>query len=542
VKASRWLATSVSALIALAVAATPAMAAPTPAAPAGSFVDSIGVNVHLGFEGTPYVERLPLVEQRLEELGIRHVRTGFYPAAPGIDAAIRELGAAGIGSDLIMGSPLETPGGLPRMLADVKASLLGSVDSLEGPNEYSTSGDGEWKAHLVAYQEQLYDEAKADPALASLPVLGPSIVHGDQAALGDVSAFLDRGNIHSYPEGEGPQYKLEYFLRQAALNSGAKPIVATETGYTNALGWTPSGPGEQRPISEAAAAVYFPRLYLEYWSHGIGRTYAYQLLDEHEDASLENREDHFGLLRHDLSPKPAAVAIGNLIALLADPGPAFTPGSLEYTLAGGTPPVKSVLLEKHDGAFYLALWRQQSVWNSTTKQPIAAAPEPLKVSFPGGEVGYAVYEPSVSSAPQASGGPTATVNVEVGAGVTVLKLTPTPKAPPQQTGGDPGTGSSSAPVTGLAQPAVVGATMLPLPIWSAPRCVVPELRGLTVPAAKAKARRGGCDPLAAAVSPASGKGLPRSVKPRVVRTEPKAGTVLAAGAAVRIDARRYRQR
>jgi hypothetical protein len=512
-----------------ALAAAPAGAAT--ARRADAFVESIGVNVHLGYGGTPYTESLPTLEQRLGELGVHHVRTGFLPGSATIDKGVEELGALGIGSTLIMGVPTEPSGALPQMLGDIEALPAGSVDAVEGPNEWSTSGHTNWKAELVAYQERLFREVNERSALAALPVLGPSIVGGGQAALGNISAYLDDGNIHSYPEGDVPENKLSYYLKQAALNSGTKPIEATETGYTNATAWTPSGPGENKPISEAAAAVYLPRLYLEYWSHGITRTFDYELVDEYENAALDEREDHFGLLRHDLTLKPAASALANLTAILADPGPAVAPGSLEYTLAGGEAKVRSVLMEKNDGTFYLALWRMQSIWNPDTKQPIAAAPEPLEVSFTAGPVDWSAYEPTTSAAPVSSGGPSQTVTVPVGAGVTILRLEATDEAP--STEPEPGApGGSPAAVPPATAPIVP--QVLPLPQWSAPRCVVPPLAGRRLAAAKASVRGAGCLPRAVAVLTHPRRPSAAERAQRVTRSTPTAGTVLDAGATVKL--------
>jgi hypothetical protein len=502
-------------------------ASATTARRADAFVESIGVNIHLGYAGTPYTEDLPALERSLGELGIRHVRTGFSPGSAEIDQGVRDLGALGIGSTLIMGTPLEGTGALPQMLDDIKSSLLGSVDAVEGPNEWSTSSDPEWKAHLVAYQERLYREVNEDSALANLPVIGPSIVHNDQATLGDLSSFLDDGNIHSYPEGAAPENKLSYYLQRAVLNSGSKPIEATETGYTNATNWTPAGAGENKPISEAAAAVYLPRLFLEYWNHGITRTFSYELVDEYENAASDEREDHFGLLRHDLTPKPAASALENLTALLDDPGPGFAPGSLEYSLSGGNAQVKSVLMEKRDGTFYLALWRLQNIWNPDTKEQIAAAPEALEVSFPTEPVDYEVYEPTVSGAPISSGGPTQNLSVEVGAGVTILKVDPAPASP----------ASPSVPAATLPTPPTVVTgleNVLPLSTWAAPRCVVPPLRGQKLTVAKATLRRALCLPQGVAVVTHPKRKAPVTEPPKVTRVKPRAGTVLAAGAAVKL--------
>ena len=242
------------------------------------------------------------------------------------------------------------------------------MEAIEGPNEYSTSGDPNWKPNLVAYQQALYAQVKADPELAALPVIGPSIVHNDQAALGDISAYLDCGNIHSYPQGNPPD-KLGSFIAKAELNSGAKPIVATETGYHTALNWS----GENPPVSEAAMATYMPRLFLEYFRWGIARTFSYELLDEFDDPGWTRQEANFGLLRHDLSPKPAFDALRNTIGSSKTPArpsarrPSTTRSAKPASLPRpGKRGLHKVLLQKRDGSFYLALWRRPA---SGTRSP-----------------------------------------------------------------------------------------------------------------------------------------------------------------------------
>jgi hypothetical protein len=101
-------------------------------------------------------------------------------------------------------------------------------------------------------------------------------------------------------------------------------------------------------------AKYTLRNLLAMWNHGVARTYIYELIDEGTDPT--NKEDNFGLLYNNAAPKPAYTALRNLIALLADHGPAFAPQSLKWSMAGDTANVEDTLLEKRDGSFYLALW------------------------------------------------------------------------------------------------------------------------------------------------------------------------------------------
>lgn len=516
------------ALVALALLLLPAAsAAAVTARPADSFVDSIGVNVHLGFTDTPYFEEYDGVAAALEQLGVRHVRDVLYrDSSEDQYEAIDDLASRGIGSTLVLGSPADGASGLEELITSLKSKLAGAVDAVEGPNEYSTtSGDAEWVNHLTAYQQQLDAEINADPALEDLPVIGPSIVHGDQDELGNVSSYLDYGNIHSYPQGNPPD-KLGSFITRAELNSGTKPIAATETGYHTALNWS----GEQPPVSEAAMATYVPRLFLEYFRWGIVRTFSYELLDEFPNPALDQREDHFGLLRNDLAPKPAFTALANTIAILEDPGPAFVPGSLDYTLSENgvdfpgpeSTGLHRVLMNKRDGSFYLALWRTTSVWDPAKQESIAAPAEPVTVTVKPGIESAVEYLPNDSSAPVWSlTKPADPVSVEVGPRVVILKLMlaaeglPSPPTEPSTSGNDTSTDIE-----------------LPEQVPPPRRCHVPALRDRTLSSARKRLASAGC-----ALGAVTRVGDSAHRPPRVIRQAPRPGARRAPGALVRLTLR-----
>ena len=412
----------------LSVALPPASsaAAEEPATTANAFVDSIGVNTHMLYTGTPYYDRFDQVKQRLLELGVHHIREDLGPDRPDQYERLNELAAAGIRSTLILGDPRNGTAGLEERVAMVREQLAGAVDAVEGPNEYSTRGGATWREDLISYQQQLYAAVKGDPTLASLPVIGPSIVHGDQAALGDVSSSLDFGNMHSYPNGAMPEANLSSQLAQAALNSGSKPIMATETGYNTAV----NSEGELKPASEDAMATYTPRLFLEYFERGVSRTYSYELLDEAPDAAQTDPESHFGLLRNDLSPKPTFDALRNLIGILSDSGGSFTPEPLDYTIDSAPTDLHQVLLQKSDGSYYLALWRAESVWDPATRQPINAPSSPVTLRFNRRVDGVQRYMPNESSSPSdMAPKPDNSIAVKAGPEVTILRLELGPPVP-----------------------------------------------------------------------------------------------------------------
>src|SRR5712691_3345090 len=64
----------------LAVSAE-ALASPAKPKRADAFVDSIGVNTHLGYNDTHYNES-DVVERKLSELGVRYIRDGLSQGKP----------------------------------------------------------------------------------------------------------------------------------------------------------------------------------------------------------------------------------------------------------------------------------------------------------------------------------------------------------------------------------------------------------------------------------------------------------------------------
>lgn len=415
------------ALLVLALAVpSAASAVETPARTSDSFVDSIGVNTHTFFSDTVYHSRFSTVKQRLAELGVRHVREELMPDRSDQYERLRELAGIGIRSTLIMGDPDDGAGALRELVSIAKDELGGALAAVEGSNEYDARGGTGWAAALRDHQSRLYAAVKSDPALARLPVVGPSIVsHRKKDELGDISSVLDYGNVHSYPDGYLPEDNLSTHLGRAAANSAAKPVMATETGYHTALAWR----GEHKPTSPEAAATYMPRLFLEYFRRGVARTFSYELLDKWDEP--QERESNFGLLHNDLSPKPAFLALRNTIAILSDPGPAFAPGALDFAFGGDQRELRHLLLQKRDGTFYLALWRADSVWDPVSRTPPAAAPTtPLTVEFGRRLHRAEVYMPNVSAAPiDVRPGTAAPVSLQVGPQVTILKVVPGQRKP-----------------------------------------------------------------------------------------------------------------
>jgi hypothetical protein len=380
---------------------------PLPAAPAVAAADfraTVGVNVHLSYGDTAYAD-FAAVQRALADLGVRHVRDGACAGCTEANDRIRALGEDGVRFTLIAGSPKDSTGSLADNLASIR-SLRPAVEAVEGPNEYDNQGDPQWAAALRGYQRELAEGVAADPELQGLPVIGPSFVRPDsRAAAGDLSAWMTHGNLHSYTGGAEPSSGLDRERSLAAAVSGDRPVVATETGYHDAVDATAGQPG----VSEETAAAYIPRLYLDYFDAGIRRAFVYELADQKPDPAGTDPERHFGLVRSDWTPKPAYAALKGLLAAIGDGAPEGRT-TLRYDLQGEPEDTRRLLLASGDGSLRLVLWRDV---------PAGAPAERITVRF-----GEAVERAEVLRRGRTAGeqADPAEVPVELGADPVVVRI------------------------------------------------------------------------------------------------------------------------
>ena len=364
------------------------------AASADAFVDSMGINAHWSYPDTPYGAQYSAVRDLLVASGLRHVR--------GDMSQVQDLGAHGIQTTVVADLPNYTnsnPSVVTSTVAAIKtANTNGQIDAVEGPNEpdifwvmfqKSYNGNGYIQyannngdrsgiaAGATAFQTDLYTALKADPATAPLTVFGPAVGIYTIFPSGSLTNVVDLGNFHPYPYGgnslsyPAPYDGIaKYFWQSdqpsvniddwpAAFNNDAppfapKPMGATETGYYTTSQVTDG-------ISERVQGKYIPRLFAEYFRKGIRRTFTYEFVDEFNDPS--SKEANFGIVRHDLTPKPAYTALKSVISVLSEKGARFTPTGLNYTMQVSAVPgydrtsyLHHLLLQKSNGSFYLLLW------------------------------------------------------------------------------------------------------------------------------------------------------------------------------------------
>jgi hypothetical protein len=364
---------------------------PRPTLRVRDFVDGIGMNTKFKDVASQY-GRTDIPLKRLQYLGVRLVREGF-PARELTDrqmAGYRALAAAGGRFTFVTHN--EKP--IAQMVADIAAferEFPGAVRAVEGPNELNnwpiTYQGITGQTAAKSYMSGLYAAVRNDPTLSAANVL----VYGatDYPA---IATTADLANIHSYERNALGSHERLRTDRDEQLGAyAADPVsppglapgwVVTETGYHT---WVGSGYAEGvDPDTQAKLGMM---LLLNVAELGGREVYWYQLLDAWGVPG--NGEAAFGIFDHSGAPKPFAIALHNLTALLEDSGEnakTFAATPRPYSISGnrGSQPhngVYHLLMQRSDGVHMLALWREGVIWDVNADCAIALAPQTTTVSL-----------------------------------------------------------------------------------------------------------------------------------------------------------------
>lgn len=389
------------------------------------FVDTIGVNVHLHYTNTQYYTAYSTLKTRLQELGVRHIRDGLLDTTDQwFYDRINELASLGIKGIFITDLPM-------NRIVPTADKITSAIEAFEGPNEVNDNG---WtQAGARQYQIDLWNTLAPNPTYQNIPVIGLSTTDAIWAnGLSSLSSYCDYGNIHSYQGGWYPENTFNNCNLDTGIATatdpypyGGKALWATETGYTNAVNATIG----QEPVNETLSGAYLPRVYLDHYRSGIIRTYFYELINLRPDPGATDEQANYGILRNDLSYKPAGYALRNMVSILKDAGPIFPSNSgIDYSLSN--PNVQSVLFQKRNGRFYLALWLQTSMWDNVnpygSKLPVDPPDEACTVTFNTPLAHLAVYSGLHNSGYSTSNyvAP-ASINLTISERVIILAMTPT---------------------------------------------------------------------------------------------------------------------
>jgi hypothetical protein len=362
-----------------------------------AFVNSIGVNTHLNYFDTKYGD-FPFVQRELESIGIRHLRDGLHLQNADYNNTLYgrwvQLGSIGIRFDGVL-DPRSNLGAVSPSLLSQFDQLTGhALESVEGPNELDISNLQDWASIDRSYQEAIFTSERSMANARPIKVIGPSMAAASNGSqLSDIQDRIDEGNLHPYPAAKMPSAVFPEQTDFAKKMSGDKQIVFTESGYHNAL----NDHRDQPAVSEAAAAKYIPRLFLEDYARGIARTYLYEFLDEAADPRLTKCQMHWGLIRADGSEKPAFTAMKNLIGELKDGSEPARLHPLAWSLSAKNENTHHLLLEKADGELDLVLWQEVTSYDYVRQVDIANAPLAGVLTLGSQARSITLYEPAAQA-------------------------------------------------------------------------------------------------------------------------------------------------
>lgn len=357
------------------------------ATPAQSLVNSSGVVTHLTYTDSLYYSAWPTILNRLETLGVKHVRDGFgyWPQGSVFYSRHNQLANAGITTDYVV--PWDTT--VTAQTLEQFAGQVQDMGALESPNECDADANcggggllGIFNAvHMLPV---LYSAAQN----LNVPLMGPSYVYPESYPLTGNIGWLTNGNsMHVYFGGRNPgsagwgdfdaqgnSYgSMSFWNDMSQIDTPAKTPTITETGYM-------SFPSTSTPytVPENVETAYIQRTLLLAYKHGYKGTFIYELVDDPSSPA------GYGLLRSDLSEKPAFIGMSNMLNLLTDNGGSFTPGSLPYLISGGDRNLNHLLLEKSDGSYWLVLWLEEPSWDPANTAPLTVTPENIGIELGSG--------------------------------------------------------------------------------------------------------------------------------------------------------------
>jgi len=351
------------------------------------FVDSVGAVTHLTYLNTNYYRDWPTVFYDLQRLGVRHIRDGYqnWGAGSPFFSEHRQLASASIKTTYVIPySPATTAASVEGV-----AQEAGDMEAVEDPNECDVAGYcGTTAAQSMAHMFSTLPTVNAAGKRVNVPVIGPSFAnYTTYSQVGNLASKMTSNNLHVYfggrnpgsngwgvPDAKGNNYgSLAFWLDMANEDAPGVPVMITETGYMMFP--------QPRPytIPYGTGASYIPRTLLLAYTHGIKRTYLYELLEEPSAPG-------YGLIDGNMVPKPAFHAVECLINTLSDEGPSFTPGKLAYSLTGGSPALKQVLFQKRDGSFWLVLWLEESSYDEVNLKETPVTAEKVNLQVKGNHV------------------------------------------------------------------------------------------------------------------------------------------------------------
>lgn len=346
---------------------------------AASFTGALGVNTHFDFGSYGY-QNLAIAESALAYLGLANVRDSAQSFG---DSALWTSVAAATGVKFDDYIAETSPAGMQADLNLVPAlAKTGILNAIEGGNEEDdpfpvSLGNSQYKA--AQFQQQVWSVGHG----LGLPVINISFGagwtaannwQGDYGTVGDLSPYANYANAHSYPvSGQTPDFAIQRLNGLAQLAASSRPVMTTE------IGW------DANTFDRTTVAKYTLDAAFDGIKDGDVRMYFYALFDD--------GAGKLGLMSSTGASNPAGAALHNLTGLMSDTGAkagSFSPGSLDYSVGGQIAGDNSLLFEKSDGSFWIAIWNEQQALGSS---------HTVQLSLGKSAAAIRVYDPMKGTAP-----------------------------------------------------------------------------------------------------------------------------------------------
>ena len=394
-----------------------------------SFINSIGVNTHADYLNSPY-SNIATLEHSIEYLGIKNLRDS--PNAPsdigatGLWQQIANATGAKFDAFLREGSVANMQTDLGNIAALAPQGILNSIEGADEEDDQAALLAGNSLAAAASYQQQV----SATGHKFGLPVINMSFGQGwntsstgDYGTVGNLAAYANYANAHTYPgTGNPPGTTIAALDADAQLAAVGRPVITTEFGY-----YTSGSGSDVNSVSQTEQAKYILDGLMDAYAQGTAKTYLYELLDE--QTGNGQAWGNFGLFTSSGTAKPAAVALHDLTTLLADNGPAFTPGTLGYSLSGTLSTDHSLLLEKSDGTFWLALWNEVRLSGPTSPATITVPNHTVTISLASTAGEVQIFDPLTGTASLQTLTNVGTVAVSVPDHPVLVEISPAAPAP-----------------------------------------------------------------------------------------------------------------
>ena len=395
------------------------------------FLDSIGMNMHLGSQfDTPYGDvanggqtgpgstsingyqtNVSKIANAMNYIGVHHFRdvasdpTGannqrvdalasFIPSLSGV--YLMDKG----GSNAFTTSDLQN---FANNLGNIVP--ISRIDAVEPSNEFQgfgktyngASGAGALCQSITDYTPLINSRLTA--LGVQLPRLAPS-VGGDNDFLGKQAcrSLSTTGNGHSYSWTGAPMANLAGFNGISPgewVKDTSDAAVGANASWATEIGISSAGAGTAYAVDDSSEAKQNLNQLLDQRVIGYTRNYLYELVDENNRTGLEA---HFGQFYFDWTAKPAANALHNQAVILSDPAcpysstsqssclstaaATFSPGAITYSLSNAPANTYSMLMQRSDGTYILAVWGDIFPYNQGNSTDIVTTPTTVTVNLP----------------------------------------------------------------------------------------------------------------------------------------------------------------